>query len=847
MAHVELKPILFMKKIFKNQTPSLPHKQHCLAGYLMFAVLMVSGSFQFASAQRLVPPPRPAVAPLIGERYANDSDRDRIDDGLSTRAKRAAAAHGAAVTAEQKFAAEVALGEMVNVELIFKEPVTERQMESFIALGGEITYVYKALSYGWNGRMPLGKVSAVRAAMGETLVLVDEARPMEGQIDEATSNGRVRSVWAAGFAGSPAGFSGSTNITIAFVDSGLDETHLDLAGRGVYWSNFTDEATVSAIDLNGHGSHVAGIALGTGAAGGVSGPLFFTHFGDEYRNGNPPPAGSFVPGPLHLPIGSSTLSMTARWLGGGSTSFNRYSRTNGDMGGWSLSATSTGASPLTITTTTVFNPSRIFTPGLLSVGGLMVSNFVVTGVASNYPAIDSFNRVRGVAPGCNWAAAKVARADNTSFTTWAAAALDDLVDQRAARNIKVVNLSISVIGDPGINVALRQKVNSAVNNGIVVVTGTGNGGRGATTGQREADDPSRAELALSVCAANDVNQVTDYTGQGFSSPDSTAGQEEDYKPDVMAPGGSDYYSFILSVDSNNNDGPGFTDQRTNDYVGMKGTSMAVPHVSGCAALVIEALERRGLVWDFSSSEHARYVKMVLCATACESNTNREGNANSPTLQRAASITNGAEVSPQGKDLYEGYGMISAEAAVEAVSQTYIPGSVATNIFGTAVADRRVWARSVALMGGHLFTANLVVPATGDFDLYLYSNEPSTSGTPVILASSTQSGSGVNEGLNYAPGTDNSALLVVKRVVGSGSFTFSAGEVPPPVIVLEPANSNNFIFSFASVAGRTYVIQYKESLEGGNWQFLQNVSGDGTTKTVSDPFGPTQRFYRLIMQ
>ena len=704
-------------------------------------------------------PPRPAVAPLIGERYANDADGDRLDDRLFARAQQAPAN----------------AGELVHIELIFKEPVTQRHIDTFIALGGEITYIYKAVSYGWNARIPLNKISAVPAAMGASLVLLDEVRPIKGDLDEATREGRVRSVWASGFAGNTSGFSGNTNTTIAFVDSGLDETHMDLAGRGVYWADFTDESLPTPADLNGHGSHVAGIALGSGAAGGVSGPLLFTHFGDEYRAGNPPAAGSFVPSPLHLPTANCTFSMTAKWLGGGTTSFNRYARTNGDFGNWLLSAPTNGASPLTITTTLTFNPSRAYTPGLLSVGGAAVSNFVVTGYVSNYPALDSFNRLRGVAPGCNWAAAKTTLADNTGTTAWTGAAIDDLVDQRIGKKIKVLN--ISQTANAGISISLRQKVNSAVMNGVLVVTGTGNTGKAVTPAEREARDPSRAALALTVCAANDINQVTGYTSQGFPSPDSTVGQEEDYKPDLMTPGGSDYYSFILSVDSNNNDGPAFSDQRTNDYLGLQGTSMAVPFASGSAALVIEALERNGLQWDFNSNQHPRLVKMILCATASESNTNREGGLDSPSLQRAASLTNGTEILPPGKDLYEGYGMINADAAVEAVSLSYTNGTVATAVLGPTATDRRAWARTVGLPAGRNFSVTVTNPAGGDFDLYLYSATPSAFGTPMLLASSTEAGNGANEALNYVADSDQSAILVVKRVSGSGTFKLIGDAAP----------------------------------------------------------------------
>jgi hypothetical protein len=352
---------------------------------------------------------------------------------------------------------------------------------------------------------------------------------------------------------------------------------------------------------------------------------------------------------------------------------------------------------------------------------------------------------------------------------------------------------------------------------------------------------------LTVAACNSINQLTDYTREGFYSPNSTAGEEEDYKPDLMAPGGSSHQANITSIDSNSNDGSAFGDQQLNDYREMNGDSMATAFATGCAALVIDALEKSGVVWDFNSSQHSRLLKMLLCATASESNTNREGNLNNPTLQRASSITNGSEVLPPGKDLSEGYGMINTDAAVEAVSLTLTNDATNSISFGGAPTDRRAWARTVNLNGGQLFSANLSVPATGDFDLYLYSAEPSAYGTPVILASSTQAGNGTSEILSYAPVTNSSALLVVKRVSGSGQFSLVGNQIPAPVIIVGPANPNNFTFSFASISGRTYVVQYKDSLDDPVWQLLQTIPGDGTTKVVNDPLTNSQRFYRIAMQ
>jgi subtilisin family serine protease len=62
--------------------------------------------------------------------------------------------------------------------------------------------------------------------------------------------------WKAGYDG--------TGVTVAILDTGIDATHPDLAGQIAGQQNFSD--TPSTDDTVGHGTHVASIIAGTGAA-----------------------------------------------------------------------------------------------------------------------------------------------------------------------------------------------------------------------------------------------------------------------------------------------------------------------------------------------------------------------------------------------------------------------------------------------------------------------------------------------------------------------------------------------------------------------------------------------------
>ena len=55
------------------------------------------------------------------------------------------------------------------------------------------------------------------------------------------------------------------------------------------------------------------------------------------------------------------------------------------------------------------------------------------------------------------------------------------------------------------------------------------------------------------------------------------------------------------------------------------------------------------------------------------------------------------------------------------------------------------------------------------------------------------------------------------------------------------------FSFNTTAGLSYVLQESDSLNPSSWQTLEEVVGDGGSKTVSDQATEPQHFYRVLIQ
>ncbi|MFH8616896.1 S8 family serine peptidase [Streptomyces sp. NPDC017979] len=106
-----------------------------------------------------------------------------------------------------------------------------------------------------SARGATGSRAAVNAP-GVSRIWLDAGR--KATLDKSVPQVGAPKAWAGGYDGK--------GVKIAVLDTGIDTTHPDLAGKVVAEQNFT--TTADAKDRNGHGTHVASTAAGSGAKSG---------------------------------------------------------------------------------------------------------------------------------------------------------------------------------------------------------------------------------------------------------------------------------------------------------------------------------------------------------------------------------------------------------------------------------------------------------------------------------------------------------------------------------------------------------------------------------------------------
>jgi PKD repeat protein len=154
--------------------------------------------------------------------------------------------------------------------------------------------------------------------------------------------------------------------------------------------------------------------------------------------------------------------------------------------------------------------------------------------------------------------------------------------------------------------------------------------------------------------------------------------------------------------------------------------------------------------------------------------------------------------------------------------------------------------------------SLLPPPTVDF------SANSTSGpAPLAVTFTNLSTGATNYAWDFGDGNTSTNSAPLNTYSNPGNYTvqlsatgpggtnslvrsnFIVVTLPAPLLVPAASDSTNFIFSFMTFTGRTYLVEYKDSLEDPNWQTLQSNPGTGfslfVTNSLSDP---PQRFFRV---
>jgi thermitase len=100
---------------------------------------------------------------------------------------------------------------------------------------------------------PIGQTAALEESEASARIIEEKGTPKA----YSSNDPYLSKQWALNEIPALSTNGDNTEVLVAILDTGIDEKHEDLAGRVVASINLTDSQTTS--DVNGHGTHVAGI------------------------------------------------------------------------------------------------------------------------------------------------------------------------------------------------------------------------------------------------------------------------------------------------------------------------------------------------------------------------------------------------------------------------------------------------------------------------------------------------------------------------------------------------------------------------------------------------------------
>ena len=661
----------------------------------------------------------------------------------------------------------------IPVIVLFPEGDAGSSIMNFKTFGGSIKSTYDTTINGFAGRINQDGLYEFCESLEKDKIsfFVQEDRIYQAQLYYAGRNMNLRPyVW------NTLSYDGDEYSSIAVVDTGVDDSHNffspgysagDFSYKIVGWRDEIN-ALSNPYDDNGHGSHCSGIAAGNGSPNyDGSGRTVATAAYNFNYTGVDLPAQSLM-------INWTRFNVTDPGLIELNCEFDDFTPGPDDADFWAyLYYENTLVDSHEVNTDSWSHTlSYTATSGTL---GLYSWRFVLTlidNTADGYvtdfdmrfrseihwpfdpPQFSAGDPWKGVAPDARLVGVKVLDEHGSGWSSDIIDGINWIITNKNTYNITTISLSL---GGPAGDIAFINAVNNAVDNGIVTVVSAGNDGPGFNN----VGSPGDADNVITVAAMSIDDEITDYSSQGGPSYTGSA-----IKPDITAPGGSFNNLQMFSTDTNDNDGETVypVDGYANDMEGAQGTSMSTPAVAGAANLLIEAMGGHES-WGYTATE-AKRVKALMLMSATETY---------PLLREGFTTLYSPELNRGGKDIHEGYGRLNIDMAIEAYTQELTLGSQTNAMIKSSLIDsfaKHGLGCHVNLLSGNPYVFTLDVPGGADFDLHLYSDNPSSIGEPVLVASSTSAGLGTDEVISYTATTTGKYYLIAKAISGQGNAIIS---------------------------------------------------------------------------
>ena len=191
-----------------------------------------------------------SIASMVSQRkhltWVRDQNRNFIDDEIEKRFKP---------------------GELVNVIVDLNTCLPEESIRRLLGQFGRVRHIGRLIT--------MVLLDDVRYEALPRIAELAEVAMIEWQeplyITDDVSGRAVQARSSVTFSPNTAqdlGFDG-TGVVVAIVDTGVDDAHESLAGKFVAGFDATTGTAGNPVDGNGHGTHVAGIAIGAGTPGRV--------------------------------------------------------------------------------------------------------------------------------------------------------------------------------------------------------------------------------------------------------------------------------------------------------------------------------------------------------------------------------------------------------------------------------------------------------------------------------------------------------------------------------------------------------------------------------------------------